>query len=104
MFQNRRSLIERTLLFLTLSFTAFYFYKLATDERVQVSLFQDSRLSREVISKTISAKILNNEYPTQAVFGEATQTDPHLYKINYTLQSDLQAHAQELLERYLSQI
>ena len=100
MFQDRRSLIKRTLLFLVLSFTAFYFYKLATDEQVQLSLFQDSRLSREMISKTISAKILNNEYPTEAVFGQATPSDPHLYKINYTLQPDLQSHAQELLERY----
>ena len=99
MFQ-RRSLIVRTLIFLGLSFTAFYFYQLATDEQVRISLFKDSAISREVISKAISAKILNNEYPTEAVFGTATETDPHLYKINYTLQTDLQAHAQELLEKY----
>ena len=100
MIQKRHSLVIRSVLFVALSLTAFYFYRLATDEQVQLSLVQDSRISREVISKAISAKILANEYPTEAVFGEATAEDPHRYKINYTLQKELQEHATTLLGRY----
>ena len=100
MFQKRQSLIVRMIAFVALSLTAFYFYRLATDEKVQLSLVQDSRISREVISKAISAKILNNEYPTDAVFGEATSQDPRRFKINYTLQKELQEHADDLLGRY----
>lgn len=100
MTQERRSLIPRIIIFIGLSLSAFYFYRLATNEQVRLSLFQDPLISRDLISKAISSKILSNQFPTEAIFGQATEGDPHLYKINYTLVPELQHHATELLEKY----
>ncbi len=56
--------------------------------------------SRKIISKLISNQINHNIFPREILLGaEVTEKTPR-YKINYTLQSDVQEHAESLLKKY----
>lgn len=56
--------------------------------------------ARKVISKAISNQITNNVFPKEIILKKETDGKAPKYKINYTLQSDLQDHAETLLNRY----
>lgn len=69
-------------------------------------LSQESELSvsnvesRKVISNAISKQIARNIFPKELILDKEITDETPRYKINYTLQTDLQDHAETLLKRY----
>lgn len=56
--------------------------------------------SRKVISNAISDRLNRNVFPTELTLEPETTAETPRYKINYTIQNDLQDHAKGLLQRY----
>ncbi len=109
MLQGRKKLalmlVLKMILFLALSFTAFYFYDTAETTPKKSALFNETTndpISREQISNVISKSIIKNQFPEQASFGRDFLTGKPSpdYKINYTLDEEMQNYANQLLTQY----
>jgi peptidoglycan glycosyltransferase len=99
MYQGRRRLALKAVVFLALSFTAFYFYDTAETTQNKTPLFvaNPQSLNRENVSDIISADVLKNHFP-EDVFSK--DKVPKRLKVEYTLNQDMQEYSQELLNRY----
>ena len=103
MFQGRRSLALRCLLFFSLSTVAFYFYDTASTTTNSTNIFDTNDggpISREQVSFLLSDKILNNEFPPLVHFSKDAGEKNPPFKVTYTLHEELQGYANDLLERY----
>lgn len=72
----------------------------STSASLKSELSANNAEARKVISKAISNQITNNIFPKEIVLKKEANEKSPKYKINYTLQSDLQDHAETLLNRY----
>lgn len=102
MFQGRRSLALRCILFACLSLTAFYFYDTASTTQNSTNIFTSNEgpISREQISLLLSEKILNNEFPDLVQFSKEPDDKKPPFRVTYTLHDELQGYANDLLGRY----
>lgn len=60
----------------------------------------DKVRSRKVVSKSISDKVSRNIFPAEISLKNEVSQKSSKYRVNYTLQSDLQNRANSLLKRY----
>ena len=80
-------------------------YNRSTKENIEEEFKINKAQSRKIISKSISDMVTRNVFPSEISFSkensETKKTDnKDLYQVNYTLQDDLQNHAQALLKKY----
>lgn len=99
MYQGRRRLALKAVVFLALSFTAFYFYDTAetTQNKSPIFVSNPHLLSRDKVSDLISPSISKSQFP-EDIFSQ--DEVPKRLKVEYTLNQDMQEYSQELLNRY----
>ena len=93
MYQGRHRLALKAVVFLALSFTAFYFYDTVETTQNKTPLFvaNPQSLNRENVSDIISADVLKNHFP-EDVFSK--DKVPKRLKVEYTLNQDMQEYSQ----------
>jgi peptidoglycan glycosyltransferase len=99
--KRRYKLATWMLVPLGLCASAFLVFNHQTTPSLEHTLLSDNRLeSRKAIAKVISENVTQNNLPAEISFNSEDPDKVSKYKINYTLQADLQEHADSLLKRY----
>lgn len=84
--------------------SAFFFFNAKPVSNPELGPFPNNLESRKIISQVISDKVNHNIFPTEMNFSNnaanLAEQKTSKYKINYTLQTELQEHANNLLKRY----
>ncbi|MEQ1721975.1 MAG: penicillin-binding transpeptidase domain-containing protein [Pseudobdellovibrio sp.] len=99
--QKRYKLATWMLVPFGLCASAFFFFNHQATPSLEHTLLSDNRLeSRKAIAKVISENVTQSKFPSEISFNSEDPEKVNKYKINYTLQADLQEHADSLLKRY----
>lgn len=99
--QRRYKLATWMLIPFGLLASAFFVFNHQNSVKLENGLSSQNPIeSRKIIAKAISENITRSTFPSEIVFNAEESENVSKYKVNYTLLSDLQEHADSLLKRY----